>query len=100
MADATVQITRAGPGLPLRSLVHLWPLPPTPPPPRGQCLSRGPVRGVQDLAMGDLRPERGMIIAAQSLVASWRPLEVNVTWSYGGRAPSCSTEVGRGSSCR
>ena len=29
--------------------------------------------------MGDLRPERGMIIAAQSLVVSWRPLEVNVT---------------------
>ena len=28
-ADATVQITRAGPGLPVRSRIHPWPLPPT-----------------------------------------------------------------------
>ena len=30
-ADATVQIARAGPGLTVRSRIHPWPLPPTPP---------------------------------------------------------------------
>jgi len=45
-ADATVQISRTGPGLPLRSFVHLWPLPTTPAPTGGQRLSRNPFRGV------------------------------------------------------
>jgi hypothetical protein len=30
-ADAKVQIARTGPGLPVRSRIHPWPLPPTPP---------------------------------------------------------------------
>ena len=42
-ADATVQIVPNKPGLPLRSLIHLWPLPSTSASTCSQCLSRDPV---------------------------------------------------------
>src|SRR5208337_5588064 len=60
-ADATVQIARAGPGLPRRSRVHPWPLLSTPASPGSRCISCKQVRGIWCLAPGDVRPIRDMI---------------------------------------
>ena len=78
-ADATVQIIRASPGLSLRPLVHLSPLPAAPTPACSQCLSCNPVRRLQDLAAGDLCPTHSLIAAARPSLAPRCPHEVNVT---------------------
>src|SRR5271166_1187392 len=82
-ADATVQIARAGPGLPLRSRVHPWPLPSTPPSPGRRYISCKQVRGIWCLAPGDVRPIRDMIRAGEPPWAPARPSRVNVTMPCG-----------------
>ena len=59
--DAAVQIDRAGPGLSLRSLVHLRSLPSSSTPTSRPCLSCDSVGRFQTRASGDLRPPRSVI---------------------------------------
>ena len=68
-ADATVQIARAGPGLPLCSRIHSWPLPSTPTHHGSHRLPRSPVHGIQCLAAGDVRSASGVINNATALRA-------------------------------
>jgi hypothetical protein len=78
-ADATVQITRARSGTPLRPLVHPWPLPTAPTPTCSQCLSCDSARRFQNMTAGDLRPTHNVIGAA---LPPWVPRsrrEVDVT---------------------
>ena len=59
-ADATVQIVRTSAGLPLRSFIHLRPLPSTSTSTCSPCPSRDPVGRFRNLAPGDMRPTRSM----------------------------------------
>jgi transposase-like protein len=78
-ADATVQIDRTSPGLPLRSLLHPQSLPSSSTPTSCPCLSCDSVRRFQTLAPGDLRPTRSMIGTIGLPSAAYYPREGNVT---------------------
>ena len=83
-ADATVQIDRTSPGLPLRSLLYLRSLPSSSTPTYCPCPSCDSVGRFQTLASGDLRPARSMIGAVGLPSAPYCPREVNVTVPRGG----------------
>jgi hypothetical protein len=83
-AEATVQIDRTSPGLPLRSFLRLRSLPSSSTPTSCSCLSRDSVGRFQTLAPGDVRLTRSMIGAVGLPSAPYCPREVNVTMPRGG----------------
>ncbi len=81
--DAKVQIIQAGPEFSFFPLIHLWSLPSTPTQTRSQRLSSDPVRGLQDLASGDVRQACGMICELRPFWSRCGPHQVNVTMPFG-----------------
>ena len=89
-------VVRTSPGLPLCSLIDLWPFSSTSSPTCRHRLSRDPLPGIPHLATGYLCPAGSIICATAPRWGRRRPLELNVTMPslvLCSQIPSISTSV-------